>query len=161
MVLLKYLPALVQRSSCPLARITFELIETVRSESDWELFDGFQPSLPLAGVTDLVFENVEKAHQTVTIKKLLLEEYFPDLLRLTLRLDPFLFLLDEDVIRLLLDRKPPRHGAANGGRLRKILVKCGSDGFNYMLEGIGERLKAMQSSFSLRDDGFEILIPEA
>jgi hypothetical protein len=65
-------------------------------EPELGLFDGLQP---LPGVTDLVVENVEWDPQ-VAIKKLLLEEYFPDLRHLILRLEPFHFLWDEDVIPL-------------------------------------------------------------
>jgi hypothetical protein len=160
MFLLGYLPALVHRSSCPLTRITF--VSAMGSISDWDVFGDLQP---LPGVTDLVFENVETAHQTATaasnVKKLLLEEYFPDLCCITLGEDHFLFLLDQGVIPLLLDRKPPRHGAGNRGRLRSIRVKCQSDMLDYVVEEVGEQLKAKQSSINLTEDGFEILITEA
>ena len=92
---LKYLPALVHRSSCPLTRITFELTSEGRWHEEGLFFHDLQP---LPGVTDLVVENVEGVPQVAAIKKLLLEEYFPDLRHLILRLEAFLFFWDEDVI---------------------------------------------------------------
>jgi hypothetical protein len=109
MALLTSLPALVERSSCPLTRIT--LLVVVLKEI---LPDGLR-SLP--GVTDLVVESPIVQH--VPLEKLLLEEYFPDLSRLTLRLQPFLLLWRADTVFKLL-RKWPWAGGSNENR--KILV---------------------------------------
>ena len=115
MMSLMDLPALVHRSSCPLTTLT--LLHD--PEADSVVLDGLQP---LPGVTDLVVESLEQGCQVAMINKLLLEEYFPDLRHLTLRLEPFLLLWAKDDILLYLDRKRPRSDGPNKGRLHKFLV---------------------------------------
>jgi len=124
------------------------------------LFDGLQP---LPGVTDLVAENVDAAHHVSAIKKLLLEEYFPDLRHLILRLEAFRSFWDEGVISLLLVWKRQRQGAAAKGRQCKILImdQRRVHKFNDLVwkSPIGTTLKELQVDVGLREDGFETLIP--
>jgi len=102
------LPALVDRSSCPLTSIT---LSDVRMDESEILVD----MQPFPGVTDIVVETMSY----LAFKKLFLEEYFPDLLYLTLRLQPFLHLWDKGVIPALLDRNRARLDAQ---RRCKLLV---------------------------------------
>ena len=150
------LPALVHRSSCSLTRIVIWNV----SGSDLETFDGLQP---LPGVTDLVLEYLDV--ESVVVKKLLLEEYFPDLHHLTLGLQSFLYLWHTGIISMLLDCKQPHRDTANKGRHRKILVidQCQTGEFNDFVWKlvIGKQLKVLELNISLRGDGFEISIPEA
>jgi hypothetical protein len=78
-ILLIQLPALVRRSSCPLTKLTLFY------PPSGELLP-FDDLRPLPGVTDLVVGHWDERPQD--IKRLLLEGYFPDLRRLTLRLQP-------------------------------------------------------------------------
>jgi len=130
------LPALVERSSCPLTKITL-------------LHD-----LEIREATDLVLESSR-------VEPLNLEEYFPDLSRLTLQLQPFLRLWRGDK---LLICKWPWAGGANEGRHRKILVidsdRAGEFSDLVWKTDIGERLKSMQWKIRLREDGFELMVPE-
>jgi len=150
-VIPRYLPALVERSSCPLTRIT--LFDIYGFPNDFH-------SLP--GVTDLVLESpfVEYVH----LEKLLLEEYLPNLSRLTLRLEPFLHLWKAGTISKLLDRKWPWAGDGSEGQHRKILVidpiEAGEFSGSVLETDIGERLKDMQWNIRLRRDGFELMVPE-
>ena len=150
------LPALVHRSSCPLTRITV----VIPCGTELGSLDDLKP---FPGVTDVVLEYLGVGH--IMIKKLLLEEYFPDLRHLTLRLQPFICLWHIGIISMLLDRKQPRPDAANEGRLLKLLVidRHRTGEFNDLVwkSAIGKELKALEWNISLREDGFEILIPEA
>jgi len=143
-ILLKHLPALMHRSSCPLTKLILFL------DVEYGLFlDEFRP---LTGVTDLVVEGLN-----AMIKRLLLEGYFPDLRHLTLRLQPFKELWHVGAIPLLLDLKRPPN-KSNEGRLDKFLVvdKDRAEGFDRMWNsGRWEQLKAL--NISLREDGFEFL----
>ena len=150
------LSALVHRSSCPLTRITI----SIPSGAEFGPLDDLQP---LPGVTDVVLEYLGAG--LFTIEKLLLEEYFPDLRHLTLRLQPFFCLWHNGIISMLLDRKKPHPDAGNEGRHRKLLVidrhRIGE--FNALVwkSGIGRELEALELNITLREDGFEVLIPEA
>jgi len=148
-----FLPALVERSSCPLVRIIlFTIYET-------EFLNDFH-SLP--GVTDLFLESSIVEH--VPLEKLLLDEYLPNLSRLTLRLEPFLHLWKAGTISKLLVRKWPWAGGGNEGRHRKILVidpiEAGKFSGSVWETDIGECLKDMQWNIRLRRDGFELMVPE-
>jgi len=139
-ILLTHLPALVQRSSCPLTKLIL---------SDFVFEDGneFQP---LTGVTNLIVEDMVKEDDA--IKRLLDVYYFPDLRHLTLRLQPFRVLWDAGVIPLLLDRK-----RADERGLDKFIVvdQVRAPEFDLMWEEVGEELKAL--NIGLREDGFEFL----
>jgi hypothetical protein len=138
------LPSLLRRSSCPLTRIT--ILDMVKLPSDLN---------PLTGVTDLVLKEV---YDVSILKVLLLEGYFPDLRHLTLPLHSFIMLWETGVIPMLRNRARP-----NEVPLRNIFV-VGSqvvDKSHPMWDSdFGKQLKAFQSSISLREDGFEFLIPE-
>jgi hypothetical protein len=142
-----HLPALVHRSSCPLTTIT--LFE----ESEVEFVDDLEP---LRGVTDLVLEEYS---DPITVRKLLLEEYFPDLRHLTLRLEPFLDLWRNGILSMVLDRKRQHCDAPNGGRLLKVLVvdPLRHHDFDRLIwrSKIGEKLKGL--NIRPREDGFEFL----
>src|SRR5258708_25984317 len=86
--------------------------------------------LPLPGVTDLVVHNVEGNPQIVAIRKFLLEEYFPDLRRLTLGLGAFRCLWNKDVISLFLDQKWLRLDAAAKGIGHCKIIVFRVDGIN-------------------------------
>ena len=109
------LSAFKLRSSCPLTRIT---LCTGRYADEFRCPDVH----PLPGMTDLVVEHMMREDGLVA--KLLLERYLPDLLHLTLRLQPFRFLWKMGRIPLLLDRKRWQSDSdtQSGGRLRKFLV---------------------------------------
>jgi len=147
-----YLPALMHRSSCPLTRIT--LFKNLGNSCSY--FGGLQQPLP--GVTDLVVDQVDGI-LVLKLKKLLLENFFPDLRHLTLRLRAFLFLWNAGAIPLLLDRKRPRPDGPNEGRLHKFLVvkdqsTTGIDKFDRMWKSdVGEQLNAL--NISPREGGFE------
>jgi len=135
------LSALVRRSSCPLTKLTLHL-DQIESPSS---FDELQP---LPGVTDLVV-GYDKGG---AMKGLLLEEYFPDLCHLTLRLQPFEVLWNIGAISLLLDRKRPRPDEPNGGRLHKFIVV--DQRFDRIwISDIGKQLKKLNVTW--REDGFE------
>jgi len=144
-----FLPALVERSSCPLVRITFCNGGAIDFLSDFH-------SLP--GVTDLVLESPIVSH--VLLESFLLEEYLPNLSRLTLRLQPFLQLWKGG--KMLVCKWMA--GGGNEGRHRKILVidpSVGGELSVLVLEtDIGKRLKDMQWNIRLRRDGFELMVPE-
>ena len=140
------LPALVYRSSCPLTRITF------RDAGMGGSWSGSRAALdlrPLPGVTDIVVETMPY----VMFKKLLFEEYYPDLLRLTLRLRLFLHLWDRDIIPALLDRNRTR---PDSQRRRKLLVVDKHQAFrdNPMWNS---NFKGQLKTFGIRwrEDGFE------
>jgi len=153
MNLLKWLPALVQRSSCPLTRITFDLIRSIENE-DQGLFDDLQP---LPGVTDLAIEYLEGLDQITMIKRLLLEEYFPHLRHLILRLDAFLFLWEEGIVSTLLDRQRVTRKGGHPKILVQYSDQCRTGAFKFDVMKCGKQLNV---DISLREDGFEILIPE-
>jgi len=141
--LLTHLPALVQRSSCPLTKLILFHVER------WVSLDELQP---LTGVTDLVV--VGMVGGRIVIKSLLLDVYyFPDLRHLTLRFQPFIELWDAGVIPLLLDRKR----ADERGLDKFIVVDQGrTPEFDLMWNSdVGEELKAL--NIDLREDGFEFL----
>jgi hypothetical protein len=143
-----YLPALVHRSSCSLTRIT--LLEGLSIGS--EILDELEP---IPGVTGLVLASLGRES---AMEKLLLEEYFPDLRRLTLLLRPFIFLWEEGLVSELLDRKGPRPDAPNEERPLKLVVVDplrGPELDDMWNSDIGKELKAMD--ISLREDGFEFL----
>jgi len=142
---LTQLPALVRRSSCPLTKLTLHL---QRAEFP---FDEFQP---LSGMTDLVVTFWEYDKGDV-MRRLLLEEYFPDLRHLTLGLQPFKVLWNTGAIPLLLDRKRPRPGELNGGSLHKfIVVDQDRHLFNRMWNlDVGEQV--IELGIAMREDGFE------
>ena len=142
------LPALVHRSSCPLTGITL-----CRHLDESGCLD-FQP---FPGVTDLVLEHIN-AHGTIV--KLLLEAYFPDLLHLTLQLQPFRFLWGMGKIPRLLDRitRRPDSDVQNEGGLCKLLVvdeHRASQIDEMWNSDVGKQLKEL--GFGLRKDGFEFL----
>jgi hypothetical protein len=140
------LPSFLRRSSCPLTRIT--ILEMKELPSNLH---------PLTGVTDLVLEEV---YDGSMLKGLLLEGYFPDLHHLTLPLHSFVNLWKTGVIPMLLDRNRVR---LNEVPLRRFFVVGPQvvDKSNPMWDSdFGKQLKAFQSSISLREDGFEFLIPE-
>ena len=146
---------LARRSSCPLTRINLLLcVETNRG-----ILDNLQP---LPGVTDLVVPAALFV-ESVLVEKLLSGEYFPNLSRLTLRLQPFLSLW-KIIISRLLDRKRTRPDTVNEKRYFKILVidHARIDEFNALLweSDIGEQLKSLKLDVSLREGGFELLTPE-
>jgi len=88
------------------------------------------------------------------MKGLLLEEYFPDLCRLTLRLQPFEVLWNIGATSLLLDRKRPRPDEPNGGRLHKFIAVDQPYRFDRMWNSdVGKQL--MKLGITLREDGFE------
>ena len=150
MVLLIDLPAFVHRSSCPLTRLTL-----LRDFEDELVFGDLRP---LPGVTDLVVETLRKGCQADRIMKILLEEYFPDLRHLTLRLRPFLFLWDTGFIPLFLNRKRPQPNGPNEGKLHKFLVVERDKGpeFQHLWNlDVGEELRGL--GITLREDGFEFL----
>ena len=141
------LPALVQRSSCPLTKL--RLFKNFGNEKF--LFDNLQP---LPGVTDLVLEAL--TYEPFVIKKLLLNGYFPDLRHLTLRLEPFRVLLKIGFIIPLLALKQSRSDRPNEGKLDKFLVIDKASKFDDLWNSdLGEQLKAL--NISLMEDGFEIL----
>jgi hypothetical protein len=140
------LPSLLRRSSCPLTRIT--ILEMKELPSNLH---------PLTGVTDLV---LEEEYDVSILKVLLLEGYFPDLHHLTLPLHLFVNLWKTGVIPMLLDRNRAR---LNEVPLRKIFVvdpQVVDKSHSMWDSDLGKQLKAFQSSISLREDGFEFLIPE-
>jgi hypothetical protein len=144
-VTVAHLPSLVHRSSCPLTRLTL-----------WEI-SGLPSNLPpIPGVTDLV---LAKVHGDAMLKELLLNGYFPDLRHLTLPLQAFVVLWKSDVISLLLDRNRPRPDAPNEITLRTIFV-VDLEGAESDPLSDPEFLKTFQSSISVKEGGFEILIPE-
>jgi len=148
MITLKYLPALVQRSSCLLTKL--RLFKDFGDESP--IFDSLLSPLP--GVTNLVVETLD--YDPGTISKLLLDGYFPDMRHLTLRLEPFRFLLDSGAISPLLDLKQPRHDRPYKGKLHKFLVIDHAYIFDDLWDSdLGERLKAVD--ISLMKNGFEFL----
>ena len=156
MMPLKYLPALVHRSSCPLTTITFNLTAEYRRYGEYRLFDGMQP---LPGVTDLVVHNVERPPQVVAIKRLLLEDYFPDLRHLILGQQSFRFLWDGNAISLLDQKWLRLDATAKGIGHRKIIVIRVGD-CNWAWESFTRaKLQELGLDVSLREDGFEILKP--
>jgi hypothetical protein len=156
--LLNHLPALVHRSSCPLTRIILRL-RSHTSAGEYGVFDDLQP---LPGMTDLVVESLGDQNQSLSIQRLFLEEYFPDLRLLTLRLQTFYALWANGVIPLFLDRNRPRLGIATKGRQRKIVVENLRTDFDTMAwdSEFGKELKALELDINLTEKGFEILIPE-
>jgi len=131
--------SLVRRSSCPLTRITIYGITKLPSDLH-----------PIPGVTNLVLGSV---YDNAVLKVLLLEGYFPDLCHLTLPLQSFVTLWGTGVISMLLDRN------RSGVVLRNIFV------VDPLRVGIrdsefGKQLGVFQLSISLREGGFEFLIPE-
>jgi hypothetical protein len=141
---LEDLHALVHRSSCPLTRIAL-----TRSSDNWEIVHDLRK---IFGVTDLFLEHLEQ-YQTFAIKEFLLQEYFPDLRHLTLRLEPFLRLWDVGTFSMLVDGD-----LGDEWRQRKILVidDDQAPAFNAMWNSsVGVQLKALQN-VRLREDGFEI-----
>jgi hypothetical protein len=143
------LPALMHRSSCPLTRLTL----SKRFEA------GPFGSQPFPGVTDLVVENQspQKRSRAVLIGNFLLEEYFPDLRRLTLRPPTFLLLLDMGTFPLLVDYRRLRSGGREEGKL-KIFVVDEDDASLIEDTDVGERLKALGISPMQREDGIEFLV---
>jgi hypothetical protein len=112
---------------------------------------------PLSTVVDLVVDgNIENESRALLIKKLLLEEYFPDLRQLTLGLRPFRYLWDMGVIHLYLNRKRPRSDGPSDGKLHKLLVVDPEKApeFEEMWKSdFGKQVKAL--GVSLIEDGFE------
>jgi hypothetical protein len=108
-------------------------------------------------VADLVVDDViEDDYQAPLFEKLLLQEYFPDLRRLTLRLQPFLVLWDMGAMPLYLDRKRPQSNELGRGRLQKFIVvdpRRAREFEDLWDSDVGEQLKALGAS--LREDGFE------
>jgi len=154
MMPLKYLSALVHRSSCPLTTITFNLTAEYRRYGEYRLFDGMQP---LPGVTNLVVYNVEGPPQAAAIKRFLFGDYFPDLRHLTLGQQAFRFLWDADAISLLDQKWLRLDATAKGIGHRKIIVIRVGD-CNWVWESfIRAKLQELGLDVSLREDGFEIL----
>jgi len=114
-------------------------------------------SEPMPGVTDLVVETLSDEPQALTIKKLLLRKYFPDLCHLTLRLEAFELLWKKGIIHSLLDHKRPQPDRLNKGKLYELLVLDGNQArFDRMWKSdVGEQVKGL--NISLREDGFEFL----
>jgi hypothetical protein len=137
-----YLPALVHRSSCPLTMITL-------SRCLEEDLDDLQP---LSGVTDLV---LGPDTYNTAIRELLLEKYFPDLRRLTLRPDTFWLLWSLGFISKLLDCNRPGPGAHIERRIHKIIVEEAADiGGCSWKSYVGTELNALNITF--KENGFEI-----
>ena len=146
-LLLKCLPALVHRSSCPAIRLTL----SSSSENELELIGDLQP---MPGVNDVVVLETSVEGDAV-MRKLLLEGYFPDMRHLTLRLQPFLSLWQKGVIPLLVYEKHLRH---NEGVPSKILVVEQDRALEFdrmWKSAVGENVKSF--GMSLREDGFEFL----
>jgi hypothetical protein len=149
MVLLTDIPALVHRSSCPLTRLAL----FYAYDTDLADVDRLQP---LSTVVDLVVDgDVEKGRQAPFIGKLLLEEYFPDLRRLTLGLQPFRRLWDMNVIPLYLDNRRPRPDGPSERRLLVVDPEEAVEFENMWNSDVGRQVKAL--GVSLREDGFEFL----
>jgi hypothetical protein len=156
MILLIDLPALVHRSSCPLTRLS--LSGDFSAASAGSVF--MNRVQPFSTVADLVVEGyIEHKYQAPLIQKLLLEEYFPNLRRLTLGLLPFRDLWDMGIIRQYLDRKRPRSdGFGHEGKLHTFLVVDPGRAPEFediWNSDVGEELREMGAS--LREDGFEFL----
>lgn len=145
-----HLPALVHRSSCSLTRIRF-------SGGVRQALDPLRDLRPLPGVTDLA---VEQVFDSGVVKQLLLEgSYFPDLRHLTLQLRFFVVLWKEGCIPMMLD--PNRLDKMALHKIIVVVPDLDADVINPMwISKLRERLKGFQSSINLRQDGFEILIPE-
>jgi hypothetical protein len=138
-----YLPVLVHRSSCPLTSITVLELPT-------GILGTFNNLQPFRGVTDLSLHSVDGA-----VKRFLVQEYFPDLRCLTLRVQPFLFLWRSGIISTLLGRKRPN--APNEARLPKLFVVDETSRLDYMWDSdIGKSL-AVTLNINFMQGGFEIL----
>jgi len=141
------LPALVQRSSCPLTKL--RLFKYFEGEAS--ILDNLPP---IPGVTDLVMGAL--TCEPRMIKKLLLDGYFPDLRHLTLRMEPFRLLLETGAIIPLLGLKQSRPDRPNEGKLDKFLVIDQASYFvNLWNSSFGERMKTLNIIWM--EDGFEIL----
>jgi len=141
-----YLPALVHRSSCPLTTLT--LFRNLRGEMGY--CDDLQP---FPGVTDI---RLVTADDTTFIRRILLQDYFPNLRYLTFRLQPFLYLWGVGHASILLQRR--RRDVPNEGIFPKVLVADQGSKFDDMWNSnVGVSLKASLLNISLREDGFEIL----
>jgi hypothetical protein len=154
---LRLLPALVQRSSCPLTRINVERVLDLGDE-----LGGLDNLQPLPRVTDLALDCFH--WDPDSFGELLLEKNFPDLRRLTLRLQGFLSLWGVGTISRLLDRKTPRPDATDGGGHCKIIVidSHRAHEFSSLVweSPIGKQLKLLPWIISVRKDGFELSIRE-
>jgi hypothetical protein len=145
-----YLPALVHRSSCPLTRIT--LLETYGGEAG--LLDIMNALKPLPGVAELVLENPRFNQRDASIVGKI-EDYFPNVRLLTLRLKVFLVLWRSREIPMLLGSNRPRPDSPNGGSLTILVVDEDQAQFDNMWDSdVGEQLKAW--NICLKEDGFEL-----
>jgi len=137
------LPALVQGSS----RITWKILGDLNS-------DNLQP---LPGVTDLVLEfPVAQAK----MKKLLLEEYLPELRNITINDTSFEYLWHGGIVQTLLDYKRPHPDVANKRRHLKIFVRKRT-AFKWLgsMSMVLDELKKFKLDIRSRENGFELLIP--